>query len=130
MSLALAALVVVLGQSGKVEVIKGKKSAPAAASKQKVILAPEFEQQAITDKSQPKDDARAADLDKKAAQLDAKEKALDEKSAAIDAKQKQDDDAEKAKAEKLKAQQKQIEKIGEQNKKLWQQSADALAGGE
>lgn len=128
MSLALAALVVVLGQSGKVEVIKGKKSAPA--SKQKVILAPEFEQQTITDKSKPNDDARAADLDKKAAQLDAKEKSLDEKSAALDAKQKQDDDAEKAKAEKLKAQTKQIEKLGEQNKKLWQQSADALAGGE
>jgi hypothetical protein len=122
MSLALAALVVVLGQSGKVEVIKGKKSAPA--SKQKVINAPEYEPQAITDKSQPKaaDDARAAELDKKAAQLDAKEKALDEKAAQLD-------ENEKAKAEKQKQQQKQLEKLGAQNQKLWQQSNDALAGG-
>lgn len=119
MSLALAALVVVLGQSGgtgKVQVIKGKKSVPAQKA-MKVVDAPELAPQPIVDKSKPPTDAKPAT-------------ALNEKAAGgdEDTQPKEQSAEEKAKADKLKAQQKQIEKISADNQKMWQQSADALAG--
>jgi hypothetical protein len=71
---------------------------------------------------------RQQELDRQAAELDAKGQALDQREQALEQKQAEAAEAEKKKQEQLKAQQKTIEKLGAGNQKLWQQSADALAG--
>lgn len=120
MSLALAALVVVLGQTGggKVEVIKGKKSS-AAQKQMKVVDAPELAPQPIIDKSKPATDAKP---NASAGGANTNDQADQTANGAADS------PSNPAKADKQKAQQKQLEKISADNQKLWQQSADALAG--
>lgn len=127
MSLALAALVVVLGQTGggKVEVIKGKKR--SAAQKQvKVVDAPELAPQPIIDKSKPPTDAKpnANAASASAGGANANDQADQTANGAAGA----DSPRNQAKADQQKAQQKQLVKISTDNQKLWQQSADALAG--
>ncbi|MBL8915795.1 MAG: hypothetical protein JNM17_34170 [Archangium sp.] len=120
MSLALAALVVVLGQTGgagKVQVIKGKKNASAQKQSKAPVDAPELAPQPIIDKSKPPNDGKPTALNEKANGGDQDAQPNKEQSA-----------EDKAKADKLKAQQKQLEKISADNQKMWQQSADALAG--